>query len=66
MSLMQTLHAQAKVDEVYKDKARWTRMSIMSTAGSGKFSSDRTIQQYAEEIWHVKPCHVPATEDEQK
>ena len=60
------VHVQAKVDEVYKDKARWTRMSIMSTAGSGKFSSDRTIQQYAEEIWHVEPCQVPAAEDEQK
>ncbi len=57
--------AQAKVDEVYKDKARWTRMSIMSTAGSGMFSSDRTIQQYAEQIWHVEPCQVPAAEDEQ-
>ncbi|CAL8466863.1 g6399 [Coccomyxa elongata] len=59
------IDAQAKVDEVYKDKARWTRMSIMSTAGSGMFSSDRTIQQYAEQIWRVEPCQVPAAEDEQ-
>ena len=36
------------MDEAYADQQRWTRMSIMSTAGSGYFSSDRTIQQYAE------------------
>ncbi len=36
---------QAKIDSTYKDKATWTRMSIMATAGSGLFSSDRTIQQ---------------------
>ena len=34
---------QAKVDETYRDRAKWTRMSIMSTAGSAFFSSDRTI-----------------------
>lgn len=54
---------QARVHEVYKDKARWTRMSIMSTAGSGKFSSDRTIKEYADDIWKVQPCPVPAPED---
>ena len=51
---------QAKVDETYKDKAKWTRMSIMSTAGSGKFSSDRTIAEYAKDIWDVQACVVPA------
>eukprot|EP00898_Chlorokybus_atmophyticus_P005827 jgi/Chlat1/6245/Chrsp44S05857 len=50
------LEAQAEVDRAYVDQARWTRMSIMNTAGSGKFSSDRTIKQYAEEIWGVEPC----------
>ena len=45
---------QAKVDATYKDKAKWTKMSIMSTAGSAKFSSDRTIQEYADDIWQVK------------
>ncbi len=39
---------QEEADEAYRDQARWTRMSIMSTAGSGYFSSDRTIRQYAE------------------
>ncbi len=55
---------QAKVDETYKDKAKWTRMSIMSTAGSGKFSSDRTIAEYAKDIWDVQPCVVPAPQGE--
>ncbi|GAA0142156.1 glycosyltransferase [Lithospermum erythrorhizon] len=53
------LDAQERVDEAYKDKKRWTRMSIMSTAGSGKFSSDRTISQYAKEIWNIEECRVP-------
>jgi Carbohydrate phosphorylase len=43
------------VDEAYADQQRWTRMSIMSTAGSGYFSSDRTIQQYAEV--HLRRSH---------
>ena len=51
------------MDETYKDTARWTRMSIMSTAGSGFFSSDRTINEYAKEIWRTEPCPVPAPED---
>ena len=55
---------QAKVDETYKDKAKWTRMSIMSTAGSSKFSSDRTIAEYAKDIWNVKACVVPAPQGE--
>ncbi|KAI3860604.1 hypothetical protein MKW98_017239 [Papaver atlanticum] len=53
------MDAQAKVDEAYKDKKKWLRMSILSTAGSGKFSSDRTIAQYAKEIWNIKAFPVP-------
>eukprot|EP00243_Klebsormidium_subtile_P001285 TRINITY_DN1221_c0_g2_i1.p1 TRINITY_DN1221_c0_g2~~TRINITY_DN1221_c0_g2_i1.p1 ORF type:complete len:830 (+),score=323.47 TRINITY_DN1221_c0_g2_i1:131-2491(+) len=52
------LEAQKKVDEAYLDQDRWARMSIMSTAGSGVFSSDRTIKQYADEIWKIKPLKV--------
>jgi starch phosphorylase len=52
------IEAQDKVAEAYKDQRRWTRMSIMNTARSGKFSSDRTIKQYAEEIWHVEPVKI--------
>jgi glycogen phosphorylase len=50
---------QDKIDEVYKDQAAWNRMSILSTAGSGFFSSDRTIQDYANNIWKCEPCKVP-------
>ncbi|GFZ01647.1 alpha-glucan phosphorylase 2 [Actinidia rufa] len=53
------MDAQARVDEVYKDRKRWIKMSILSTAGSGKFSSDRTISQYAKEIWKIEECRVP-------
>eukprot|EP00894_Picocystis_sp_ML_P001990 jgi/Pico_ML_1/52507/g3204.t1 len=50
------VEAQDQVDAAYRDQARWTKMSILSVAGSGKFSSDRTIQQYAKEIWGICPC----------
>ncbi|KAK1271941.1 hypothetical protein QJS04_geneDACA007600 [Acorus gramineus] len=53
------MDAQAKVDEAYRDRKRWLKMSILSTAGSGKFSSDRTIAQYAKEIWNIEECPVP-------
>ncbi|MCO8121072.1 glycogen/starch/alpha-glucan phosphorylase [Stieleria sp. TO1_6] len=49
------IDAQVKVAETYEDPELWDRMSILNTANSGWFSSDRTIQQYADEIWHVKP-----------
>jgi len=57
------LEAQEKVDEAYKDQSRWNKMSIMSTAGSGKFSTDRTISNYAKDIWKVEPCKVPMPVD---
>ena len=37
----------------------WARKAILNVAGSGKFSSDRTIAEYAADIWNVKPCPVP-------
>jgi glycogen phosphorylase len=52
---------QERVDACYKDQAEWTRRSIMMTAGSGKFNSDRTIRQYADEIWGVQSMPVPAS-----
>jgi starch phosphorylase len=47
--------------QCYKDVKEWTRRSIMYTAGSGKFSSDRTIVEYAKDIWHVQPARPPSS-----
>ena len=49
------IDSQAQVNEAYKDQDHWNRMSIINTATSGKFSSDRTIGEYANEIWNVRP-----------
>ncbi len=43
-----------KIDEAYKDKAKWNRMSILNVAGMGRFSSDEAIRQYADNIWGIK------------
>jgi len=53
------IEAQLNVDRVYKNRNDWLRRSILSTAGSGKFSSDRTIQEYAKKIWNIEPCRRP-------
>ena len=52
------LKAQEEVDRKYLDTDSWTKSSILSTAGSGFFSSDRTIKEYAEDIWGVSSCPV--------
>ncbi|NWG86653.1 MAG: glycogen/starch/alpha-glucan phosphorylase [Hydrogenophilaceae bacterium] len=52
------LDCQAGVDLAYLDKERWTRMSILNTARSGKFSSDRTIREYCREVWKVEPVKI--------
>ncbi|OOB78325.1 MAG: glycogen phosphorylase [Epulopiscium sp. Nuni2H_MBin001] len=49
---------QDKVFEAYKDKRRWAQMCLMNIANAGIFSSDRTILQYADEIWGIKQCSV--------
>jgi starch phosphorylase len=46
---------QRDVDAAYRDPARWTRMSIRNVAGMGPFSTDRTISEYAREIWRIAP-----------
>ncbi len=46
--------AQARVAEVWQDQARWTRMSILNTASSGFFSTDRTMREYNDDIWKLK------------
>ncbi len=52
------IDCQARVSEAYADKERWTRMSILNSARSGKFSSDRTIREYSADIWRVYPVPI--------
>jgi starch phosphorylase len=47
--------AQNEADAAYRDPARWTRMSILNTAAAGRFSTDRTMRDYNEDIWHLEP-----------
>jgi len=49
---------QERVSAVWKDPAGWTRMSILNTARSGKFSSDRAIREYCERIWNLQPVRI--------
>jgi len=49
------LQCQDRVNELYKDPYAWTKKCILNIAASGKFSSDRTIAEYAREIWNVEP-----------
>ncbi len=51
--------AHAKVDLAYRDTTRWARMAVLNTARVGKFSSDRTILEYARDIWNLPPARVP-------
>ncbi len=50
--------AQKRVNEAYKDKTAWAQMAMLNTACAGKFSSDRTIEQYAQEIWKLEKVEV--------
>jgi starch phosphorylase len=52
------VNAQRRVAAAYQDRERWIRMSIINTARSGKFSTDRTIGNYNDEIWHLKAMSV--------
>jgi starch phosphorylase len=54
--------AQKEVDRVWLDQDEWVRRSIRNTAGNGMFSSDRSIHQYAKEIWNATPCPVPVSD----
>jgi starch phosphorylase len=49
---------QKDVNDAYKDKTRWAKAAIKNTASSGKFSSDRTIEEYATEIWGLKKMNI--------
>ena len=52
---MSYIQAQAENDKKYRNRSQWARMMLINIAKSGYFSSDRTIQQYADEIWNLKP-----------
>jgi starch phosphorylase len=52
------LDADQRLTALYADRDAWARKAILNVAGSGKFSSDHTIAQYAAEIWRAKPCPV--------
>jgi starch phosphorylase len=52
------LDADEKLVQSYSERAAWLRKAILNVAASGKFSSDRTIGEYAREIWNAKPCPV--------
>ncbi|XP_004295557.1 PREDICTED: glycogen phosphorylase 1-like [Fragaria vesca subsp. vesca] len=57
------LEAQAAADKAFVDPKKWAKMSILSTAGSGRFSSDTTIRDYAEKSWGIEPCRFPSESD---
>jgi starch phosphorylase len=50
--------AQQRAGEAYKDPEHWTRMSILNTASSGQFSTDRTMREYNEDIWKLDPIQL--------
>ena len=50
--------AQEKVEAAYRDRDRWARMALLNTASCGKFSSDRTIEEYVTDIWHLDKLTV--------
>lgn len=53
--------AQDRIDAAYRDARKWNRMSLVNIARSGRFSSDRAVQEYCDEIWHVKPIVFDTT-----
>ena len=53
------LEADKRLVELYANPDAWAGKAILNVAGSGEFSSDRTIAEYAAHIWNVEPCPVP-------
>ena len=57
--------AQRRIVEAYKDQKHWAEMAILNTASTGKFSSDRTIEEYVRDIWHLEKLQLPAPVQEE-
>jgi starch phosphorylase len=53
------LEADRQLCDLYANSHAWAHKAILNVAGSGKFSSDRTIAKYAADIWNVKSCPIP-------
>ncbi|RHR20782.1 glycogen/starch/alpha-glucan phosphorylase [Clostridium sp. AF19-22AC] len=56
--------AQKRVEAAYRDEQRWSRMAMLNTACSGKFTSDRTIEEYVQDIWKLEKVYVPSGQPE--
>ena len=57
------VECQKQVEITYQERAKWTRMSILNVSRIGKFSSDRAIKEYCQEIWDIKPVRIELAED---
>lgn len=57
------VQAQERVMQAYKDERQWAKSAILNVANVGKFSSDRTIEEYVQDIWHLKRVHVELEEE---
>lgn len=54
--------AQRRIDQAYRDEAWWAKAAILNVANSGKFTSDRTIEEYVKDIWHLEKVKVELEE----
>ncbi len=60
------IECQQRVSHAYRDQDNWLKMSILNAARTGYFSSDRTIREYAQDIWHVQPVPITLEDDQQE
>ena len=51
--------AQKRIEEMYRDESRWAKAAMLNVAKCGKFSSDRTIEEYVSDIWHLDKITIP-------